>query len=76
MVIRCYVYSGPLERYKPVSYTHLTVHQDCMSHAKNKFVKASKQGGEPTAERFSEILKEFFMRERKYDCLLYTSRCV
>ena len=25
------------------------------------------QGGEPTAERFSEILKEFFMRERKYD---------
>ena len=23
--------------------------------------------GEPTAERFSEILKEFFMRERKYD---------
>ncbi len=38
-----------------------------MSHAKNKFVKASNQGGEPTAERFSEILKEFFMRERKYD---------
>ena len=28
------------------------------SHAKNKFVKASNQGGEPTAERFSEILKE------------------
>ena len=25
------------------------------------------QGSEPTAERFSEILKEFFMRERKYD---------
>ncbi|KDS53445.1 transposase IS66 family protein [Bacteroides uniformis str. 3978 T3 ii] len=44
-----------------------TVHQVCMSHAKNKFVKASNQGGEPTAERFSEILKEFFMRERKYD---------
>ena len=38
-----------------------------MSHAKNKFVKASNQGGEPNAERFSEILKEFFMRERKYD---------
>ena len=35
-----------------------------MSHAKNKFVKASNQGGEPTAERFSGILKEFFMRER------------
>ena len=44
-----------------------TIHQVCMSHAKNKFVKASNQGGEPTAERFSNILKEFFMRERKYD---------
>ena len=44
-----------------------TVHQVCMSHAKNKFVKASNQGFEPTAERFSNILKEFFMRERKYD---------
>ena len=43
-----------------------TVHQVCMSHAKNKFVKASNQGGEPTAERFSNILKEFFMRECKY----------
>ena len=38
-----------------------------MSHAKNKFVKASNQGSEPNAERFSEILKEFFMRERIYD---------
>ena len=44
-----------------------TIHQVCMSHAKNKFVKASNQGSEPTAGRFSEILKEFFMRERKYD---------
>ena len=44
-----------------------TVHQVCMSHAKNKFVKASNQGSEPNAERFSEILKEFFMRERRYD---------
>ena len=44
-----------------------TVHQVCMSHAKNKFVKASNLGGEPTAERFSNILKEFFMRERKCD---------
>lgn len=44
-----------------------TVHQVCMSHAKNKFVKASNQGSEPTAERFSEILKEFFMKERKCD---------
>ena len=33
-----------------------TVHQVCMSHAKNKFFKASNQGSEPTAERFSEIL--------------------
>ena len=44
-----------------------TIHQVCMSHAKNKFVKASNQGSEPNAERFSEILKEFFMRERRYD---------
>ena len=44
-----------------------TVHQVCMSHAKNKFVKASNQGGEPTAERFSNILKDFFIRERKCD---------
>ena len=43
------------------------IHQVCMSHAKNKFVKAFNQGGEPTAERFSNILKEFFMRERKCD---------
>ena len=42
-----------------------TIHQVCMSHAKNKFVKAYNQGGEPAAERFSNILKEFFMRERK-----------
>lgn len=44
-----------------------TVHQVCISHAKNKFVKASNQGSEPNAERFSEFLKEFFMEERKYD---------
>ena len=42
-----------------------TIHQVCMSHAKNRFVKAYNQGGEPAAERFSNILKEFFMRERK-----------
>ena len=34
-----------------------TVHQVCMSHAKNKFVKASNQGGEPTAERFFRNFK-------------------
>ena len=44
-----------------------TVHQVCMSHAKNKFVKASNQGSEPTSERFSDILREFFMKERKCD---------
>lgn len=44
-----------------------TIHQVCVSHAKNKFVKASNQGGEPTAERFSNTLKGFFMRERKCD---------
>ena len=42
-----------------------TVHQVCMSQAKNKFVKASNQGGEPAAERFTTILKAFFMWERK-----------
>lgn len=50
-----------------------TVHQVCMSHAKNKFVKASNQGGEPVAERFSDILKEFFMKERKCDDSGFTS---
>ena len=44
-----------------------TVHQVCMSHAKNKLVKASNQGSEPNAERFPEFLKESFMKERKYD---------
>ncbi len=42
-----------------------TVHQVCMSHAKNKFVKASNHSGEPAAKHFSNILKEFFMKERK-----------
>ena len=51
-----------------------TIHQVCMSHAKNKFVKASNQGGEPAAERFSNILKEFFMRERKYDDAGFTPK--
>ena len=44
-----------------------TIHQVCMSHANNKFVKAVNQGGEPVAERFCHILKAFFMRERKCD---------
>lgn len=50
-----------------------TVHQVCMSHARNKFVKAFNQGGEPAAERFSTILKAFFMRERKCDDAGFTS---
>lgn len=50
-----------------------TVHQVCMSHARNKFVKAFNQGCEPAAERFSHILKEFFMRERKCDDAGFTS---
>ena len=49
-----------------------TVHLVCMSHAKSKFVKASNQGGEPAAELFSNILRKFFMRERKCDAAGFT----
>ena len=44
-----------------------TIHQVCMSHANNKFVKAGNQGGEPAAERFSNLLKRFFLKEHIYD---------
>ena len=44
-----------------------TVHQVCMSHANNKFVKAGNQGGEPVAVRFSNLLKRFFSKEHVYD---------
>ena len=44
-----------------------TVHQVCMSHTNNKFVKASNQGGEPAAEHFSNLLKWFFSKEHIYD---------
>ena len=44
-----------------------TIHQVCMSHANNKFVKAGNQGGEPVAERFSNLLKWFFSKEHIYD---------
>lgn len=47
-----------------------------MSHANNKFVKAVNQGGEPTAERFSNLLKGFFMRERECDDAGYSKRKV
>ena len=44
-----------------------TVHQVCMSHMNNKFVKAGNQGGEPVAERFSKLLKWFLSKEHIYD---------
>lgn len=44
-----------------------TVHQICLSHTNNKFVKAANQGGEPNAELFSDDLKELFANERRYD---------
>ena len=44
-----------------------TIHQVCMSHVNNKFVKAGNQGGEPMAERFSNLLKWFFLKEHIYD---------
>ena len=44
-----------------------TIHQVCMSHMNNKFVKAANQGGEPMAERFSNLLKWFFWKEHIYD---------
>ncbi len=49
-------------------------HQVCMTHVKNKFIKDSNQGSEPGAERFSKILKELFMRERKYDDVVLTPK--
>ena len=44
-----------------------TIHQVCMSHANNKFVKAGNQGGEPVAIRFSNFLKRFFSKKHVYD---------
>ena len=64
---KCYIWVLVNKAQKKSAQFKDTMHQVCMSHAKNKFVKASNQGGEPTAERFSNILKEFFMRERKCD---------
>ena len=64
---KCYIWVLVNKAQKKSAQFKDTVHQVCMSHAKNKFVKASNQSGEPTAERFSNILKEFFMRERKCD---------
>ena len=44
-----------------------TVHQVCMSHARNKFVKAANQGGEPNAAPFSDDMKWLFDKERRYN---------
>ena len=44
-----------------------TIHQVCMSHSNNKFVKAANQGGEPNAALFSNDFKELFAREHRYD---------
>ena len=57
-----------------------TLHQVCMSYAKNKFVKASNQGGEPATERFSNF-KNIFNGCRDYvnmvpdKITLATSQC-
>ena len=44
-----------------------TVHQVCMSHARNKFVKAANQGEEQNAVSFSDDMKELFEKERSYN---------
>ncbi len=44
-----------------------TIHQVCMSHSNNKFVKAANQGGEANAVLFSDDLKELFSLEHRYD---------
>lgn len=44
-----------------------TVHQVCMSHCNNKFVKAANQGSERNAALFSDDIKALFSRERIYD---------
>lgn len=59
-----YVFIG--DELKLAQFTD-TVCQVCMSYANNKFVKAADQGGEPTAGRISNLLKNFFSREHIYD---------
>lgn len=44
-----------------------TVHQVCLSHFRNKLVKAVNQGGEENAVLFLEDLKELYGKERGYD---------
>ena len=38
-----------------------------LSHARNKFVKAANQGGEPNAASFSDDMKELFEKECSYN---------
>ena len=59
-----YVFIG--DELKSAQYKD-TVHQVCMSHCNNKFVKAVNYGGEPKAAQFSNDFKELFSRERRYD---------
>ena len=42
-----------------------TVHQVCMAHARNRFVKAANQGRKPNAALFVEDMKELFYKERQ-----------
>lgn len=44
-----------------------TIHQVCMSHGSNKFVRAAIQGGEPNAVLFVDDLTDFFIWEDWYD---------
>lgn len=44
-----------------------TIHQVCLSHCNNKFVKAANQGGEPKAALFSADFGELYSREHRYD---------
>ena len=59
-----YVFIG--DELKLAQFTD-TVRQVCRSYANNKIVKAADQGGEPTAGRISNLLKNFFSREHVYD---------
>ena len=59
-----YVFIG--DELKSTQYKD-TIHQVCMSHNNNKFVKAANQGGEPNTALFVDDFKELFSREHRYD---------
>ncbi len=44
-----------------------TIHQVCMSHSCNRFVKAANHGGDAGAESFVNDLRLLFGNERDYD---------